>query len=218
MSHRRSNGTLVGALTSKNPMERRLPAVGPVSNWNFSCGLSAADCQPSASLFPEKFLDRGELGFGHIQIFLGPFAVLFLHGRLCFCNIRPHALLSGDDVAAKAVASGRLLALKIIQGLRDGAGAAVDVVVAMFVFLDERGFFRFGLSGGIIGLRVPLGFGRGGLLWRRRRISRGRCWRGCRSRGVRCGRSGARVFRRSLTGLLRLRAGRIDCAWGRRIR
>lgn len=51
-------------------------------------------------LFAEEFFDGCEFGFGHVQIFLGAFGVLFLHGGLGFGDVCPHPLLGGDDVAA----------------------------------------------------------------------------------------------------------------------
>jgi len=97
----------------------------------------------------EEFLEGLEFGFGHVQILLGGFVVLFLHGELGFGEVRLHALLSGDDVAAEAVTGGGLLALEIIQRLRDSTRATVDVVVALLDFFGLRGFLGFG-SGGIV--------------------------------------------------------------------
>ena len=118
-----------------------------------------------------------EFGFGHVQILFGVLGVLLLHGELRFGDVCPHALLGGDDVAAKAVTGGGLLFLEIIERLRDGPGAAVDVVVAVFVFFDLRGFFGLGLGGGIGGLGVLFGLAGRRLLRRLRWIASrvGRC-------------------------------------------
>ena len=97
-------------------------------------------------LFTEELLDGGEFGFGHVQIFLRALCVVLLHGGLGFGDVGLHALLCGNDVAAKAVTSGSLLALDIVQGLRDGGGAAVDVVVAVLIILDGCGFVGFSLG------------------------------------------------------------------------
>ncbi len=97
-------------------------------------------------LFSEELLDGCEFRFGHVQIFLRALGVMLLHGGLGFGDIGLHALLGGDYVAAKAVTCGRLLALNVVQGLRDGGGAAVDVVVAVLIILDGRGFVGFSLS------------------------------------------------------------------------
>ena len=51
-----------------------------------------------------------------------------------------------------------MLALQIIQGLRDGCGTTVDVVVAVLYFFGLRGFFGLGLGGRIGCLGVLLGF------------------------------------------------------------
>ena len=97
-------------------------------------------------LFSEELLDGCEFRFGHVQIFLRTLGVMLLHGGLGFGDVGLHVLLGSDDVAAKAIACGSLLALNIVQGLRDGGGAAVDVVVAVLVILDGRGFVGFSLG------------------------------------------------------------------------
>jgi len=112
---------------------------------------------PVASV-AEEFFDGCEFGFRHVQILLGGFGVLFLHGGLCFAEVGPHALLGGDDVATEAVTGSSLLALDIIQRCRDGGGAAVDVVVTVLVFFDSCGFLGFGLGVGLRGLVIFLGF------------------------------------------------------------
>ncbi len=118
----------------------------------------------------QEFFDGLEFGFGHVQILFGAFGVLLLHGELSFREIRFHALLGRDNIAAQAVAGSGLLALEIVERLRDGGRAAVDVVIAMLDFFGFGSFRSFGLGGGISGLRVLLGF-RGRLLWRLRRIA-----------------------------------------------
>jgi len=91
-----------------------------------------------------------------------------LHGGLCFGDVGLHPLLGGNDIAAKAVACGGLLALDIVQGLRDGGGTAVDVVVAMLVFFDSCRFVGLCLR---FCLDVLFRFGRRRLLRRLRRIA-----------------------------------------------
>ena len=81
-----------------------------------------------------------------------------MRGELRFGDVCLHALLGGNDVAAQAVTGGGLLFLEIIERLRDRAGAAVDVVVSVFVLFGLCGFFGLGLGGCIGGLGVPLGF------------------------------------------------------------
>src|SRR5579863_10131072 len=93
--------------------------------WFIWCELSAA------RLFAQEFFEGGEFGFGHVQILFGGLGVLFLHGRLGFGDVGPHALLGGDDVAAETITRGGLLSLEVVQGLRYGGGAAVDVVVEL---------------------------------------------------------------------------------------
>ena len=84
----------------------------------------------------EEFFDSLEFGVGHIQIFLGVFRILFLHKVLRFIEVSFHTLLGGDDVAAKPVARCGLLALKIVQSLRRGDGAAVHFGIFLFDFLS----------------------------------------------------------------------------------
>ena len=91
----------------------------------------------------QEFFDGLEFGFGHVQIFLGVFRVLLLQEVLCLVEVGLHALLSRDDVSAKAVAGGSLLALQIIQRLRCGRGAAVEIIVFLLDFLGLRS--RIGL-------------------------------------------------------------------------
>lgn len=94
----------------------------------------------------EEFFDGLEFGFGHVQIFLRVFRVLFLHVVLRFGKVCLHALLGRDDVSAKAVAGGSLLALQIIQRLRRGRGAAVEVIVFLLDFLGLRSRIGLGLG------------------------------------------------------------------------
>src|SRR5580704_17178776 len=98
----------------------------------------------SCPLFAEEFFEGGEFGFGHVQIIFGGLGVLLLHGGLGFGDVGLHALLGGDDVAAEAIARDGLLFLQVVQGLRHGGGAAVDVVVEFLDFVCLCG--GFGLS------------------------------------------------------------------------
>ena len=111
----------------------------------------------SERLFTQEFFEGGEFGFGHVQILFGGLGVLFLYGELGFGDIGLHALLGGDDIAAETITRGGLLFLQIIQGLRYGGGAAVDVVVEFFDFVSLRGGFGLGLRIGIGGLGIFLG-------------------------------------------------------------
>lgn len=95
---------------------------------------------------PEEFLDGLEFGFGHVQIFFGVLGILLLHGILRLVEVGFHALLGGDDVSAQAVAGGSLLALQIIQRLRRGRGAAVEIIVFLLDFLGLRSRIGLGLG------------------------------------------------------------------------
>ena len=63
--------------------------------------------------------------------------------------------------------------LEIIERLRDGTGATVDVVISVFVLFGLRGFFSLGLGGCIGGLGVLPGFAGGRLLRRLGRVAAG---------------------------------------------
>ena len=100
-------------------------------------------------LFTEKLLDGCEFGLGHVQILLRALGVVLLHGGLGFGDVGPHVLLGSDDVAAKAIACGSLLALDIVQGLGDRGGAAIDIVIAVLIILDGCSFVGLGLGVGL---------------------------------------------------------------------
>ena len=89
----------------------------------------------------EELFDGAEFRSGHVEVLLGGLGVLTLHCGLRLSEIVLHAGFSGYDIAAEPVASGRLFVFERVERLADRCGAAVHVVVALLVLLDEGGVF-----------------------------------------------------------------------------
>lgn len=102
----------------------------------------------------EEFLDGLQLGFGHVEIFLGALRVLLLHIQPRFGEIEVHALLRRNDVSAQTVAGRGLLAFQIVEALRNRGGPAFHVRGLLLHFFSKRRVLRRNLRNRVRGRRL----------------------------------------------------------------